>query len=144
MGCDSLSSSDDTCTTIASAKVGKFGDKLMGFSGSWEGLRILEIAKRYPELPLTDILFKAGKFEDDDLSMLCIERRKLFVILSARQVMESSKRSGVAYEAAGSGTAHALGSLYSWHDGRDALLSSLKAAAAHNPFVRAPFKIISL
>lgn len=144
MGCDTLSSNDDTCTTMATAKVGKFGDKLLGFAGSWEGARILEIAKRYPDLPLTDILFKAGRFEDDDLMLLCIERSKLFLILSARTVIEQAKKDGIAYGAIGSGDAVALGSLYAYGVNRDGMVVALKAAAFHTPHVRAPFKIIAL
>lgn len=144
MGADTLSSNDETCSTVASPKVGKFGDKLLGFAGSWEGLRVMEIAKRHPALSIREVLFKAGRFEDDDLSMLCIERNKLFLIHSSTFVIEQAKKRGVVYAAIGSGDAVALGSLYSSALDRDSLVTALKASAFHTPHVRGPFKIFNL
>ena len=143
MGGDSLSSDDTTCTSVTTPKVGRFGDKLLGFANSWEGQRVLDCAARHPELSYAEVLFRAGPLKDG-VHILCVENGKLLFSQADKEILVRRKRGRVAYDAIGSGSPHALGSLFTWHEGRESLVSSLKAAEAHNPFVRHPFKIISL
>jgi hypothetical protein len=143
IGADSLSSDDITCTNVSTPKVGRFGDKLIGFAGSWEGQRVLDIAARHPELTYAEVLFRSGPLKEG-IRILCVENGKLLFSQEDKEILVRRKRHGISYDAIGSGSPHALGSLYSWHDGREALISSLKAAEAHNPFVRGPFKIVTL
>jgi|SRR5665213_1575705 len=143
MGSDSLSSDDLTCASVLTPKVGRFGDKLIGFAGSWDGQRVLDIAARHSELTYAEILFRAGTLKPGQ-TILCVENGKLLFTQDDKEILLRRKRAGISYDAIGSGSPHALGSLFSWHDGREALASSLKAAEAHNPFVRGPFKIVSI
>lgn len=145
MGCDSISTNDDTCSAAATPKIGRFGDKLIGFAGSWEGSRVLDVARRWPDLSLSDVMFKVGRFEDDDLILLCIERARLFTVQGPRVFIEKRKRAGIVYEAIGSGDAVALGALYADpYKDRHALSVALRAAAHHTPTVRGPFRIVGL
>jgi len=143
MGGDSLSSDDITCNIVETPKVARFGAKLIGYAGSWDGQRVHDIAARNPDLTYAEVLFRAGTLKPG-LQILCIEKGKILFTQDDKEILVRRKRAGISYDAIGAGSPHALGSLYSWHDGRDALVSSLKAAEAHNPFVRGPFKIVSL
>ena len=143
LGSDSVSSDGDVLNVMATSKIGKFGGKLLGFAGSWDGHRIMEIARRHPDLTFSEIVFRSGTF-DAGLSLLCVEAGQLYFVQTEKSMIRYAKKRGVVYGAAGSGEAVALGSLYSWHDGREALLNSLKAAQEHVPTVRGPFKIVSI
>lgn len=143
MGGDSISSNGETYELASTPKVGRFGDKLIGFAGSWDGNRVLEIAKKHPELTWAEILFRAGQI-DKDIAFLCVERGRIYLSQSNKERIQRARRGGHSYSAIGSGEAVAIGSLYSWHDGREALVSALSAAEAHTPTVRRPFKIVSL
>ncbi len=143
MGADSLSSDDLTCATVSSPKVGRFGNKLVGFSGNWDGIRILDIARRSPEISAEELLFRSGPFKEG-LVLLIIENGALYFVQEEKTLIRRQRKQGYAYDAIGSGASHALGSLYSSHKGREDVLTSLKAAAHHNPHCRAPFRIVSL
>lgn len=141
MGSDSLSSDDITCSSVTTPKCGWFGDKLIGYAGSWDGQRVLEIARRHPELAYSEILFRAGTLPDG-LNLLCVEDGNIIFTQSAKETLVRRKRAGVVYDAIGSGAPHALGALYVSHAGEASLREALKAAAEHNPFVRGPFTVI--
>ena len=144
MGSDSLSSDDATCATVSSPKVGKFGDKLVGFAGSWEGLRVLDVARRNPGISAEELVFRSGPFKDDGLVLLIIEGRHLYFVQSEKTLVRRTRSRGYAYDAIGGGGPLALGSLYAKHEGREDLLTSLKCAAHHNPHCQGPFRIVSL
>lgn len=141
MGSDSLSSDEDNCTTVTTPKCGWFGDKLIGFAGSWDGQRVLDIAARHPELSYEEILFRAGPL-DRELRILCVEDAQILFSQDTKERLIRRKRFGVSYDAIGSGSSHALGALYVSHDGENSLRRALKAAAEHNPFVRGPFRVV--
>ena len=141
MGSDSLSSDDTTCATVTTPKCGWFGDKLIGYAGSWDGQRVLDVAKRHPALSYAEILFRAGTL-DKDINLLCVENGRVIFSQSTKEMLVRGQRRGVSYDAIGSGAPHALGALYVSHAGERSLLDALKAAAEHNPFVRGPFRIV--
>jgi hypothetical protein len=141
IGSDSLSSDEMTCNIVSTPKIGWFGDKLIGYAGSWDGPRVLEIARRHPDLSWAEILFKAGPLEQG-LSFICIEAGRLLFTLDKKETFVRAPRRGVAYGAIGSGEPHALGALYVSHAGKSSVLDALKAAAEHNPFVRGPFRVV--
>lgn len=141
MGADSLSSDDTTCTLVDTPKVGWFGDKLIGYAGSWDGQRVLEIAARNPELSYAEILFRSGTL-DKDITLLCVENGRIIFSQNDKEMLVRRRRFGVSYDAIGSGAPHALGSLYASHTGEHSLRLALRAAAEHNPFVRAPFRVV--
>ena len=141
MGADSLSSDEDTCTVVTSPKCGWFGDKLIGFAGSWDCQRVLDIAARHPQLSYSEILFRVGPLEPE-ARILCVENGKIIVSFNLKERLVRRARAGVCYDAIGSGGTIALGALYVSHDGENSLRQALKAAAEHNPFVRGPFRVV--
>ena len=140
IGADSLSSDDQTCSVVDTPKVGWFGDKLIGYAGSWDGQRVLEIAARNPELSYAEILFRAGTL-DSGINLLCVENGRIIFSQSNKEMLVRSRRFGVSYDAIGSGAPQALGALYVNHAGEHSLRLALRAAAEHNPFVRGPFRV---
>ena len=147
------------CREVGSDKV------LMGASGSSRAAHLL----RSMDLPMIDDmdvsrwvnkalveairttfrasgqLKKADEVEEvEDLSFLVGVRGRLFGIWGNFTAVESER-----YLAVGSGMYVALGALHAlWHTASPAtpeeeLLGALAAAEAHNPYVRAPFHIVS-
>jgi hypothetical protein len=141
MGSDSLSSDEVTCSNVTTPKCGWFGDKLIGYAGSWDGQRVLDIAHRNPDLSYGEILFRAGTL-DKDIALLCVENGRIIFSQSNKEMLVRRARRGVSYDAIGSGAPHALGALFVSHAGERSLRDALLAAAEHNPFVRGPFRVV--
>lgn len=143
MGSDSLSSDDVTCAVVASPKIGKFGDKLIGFSGDWDGIRVLDIARRNPDLTAEELLFRVGPLKDG-FALLIVERDELYFVQSEKTLIRRRKNHGRVYDAIGSGAPIALGALYRAHADRHDLTESVRAASFHNPHCGGHTKVVSL
>lgn len=144
MGADSLASSDDQRVASTTPKVYRFRNFLLGFSGSYgTGQLLRQILREEPEMTLRELV---NKYEapGSDWEVLLADERGVYEYQPHGGLVKMRSRQGASYGAIGSGSSVALGSLYSWHDGREALLSSLKAAAEHTNRVRGPFKIVTI
>ena len=149
MGADSLSSTDDgLASLIATPKVGRFGNLLLGYSGSFKvGAMYFKVAKNAHN-PTLEQLLESVKLPDDlkdDWELLAIEHGHLYEITSNSGALESRKdHDGIAYGAIGSGAAPALGSLFTDHEDEGSLYQALEASAMHTTNVRSPFLVLSL
>jgi len=149
MGADSLSSTDEGLASLsATPKVGKFGNLLLGFAGSWKVGSIFFKVAGNAHNPSLEQLLESVKLPDeskDDWELLAIENGRLFEINSDRGMIEARKdHEGFSYGAIGSGAAPALGSLFTDHEDEGSLYQALEASAMHTTNVRAPFLVISL
>jgi len=144
LGADSLAADESLASLSATPKVGRFGDLLIGFAGSWKaGEQMFDLASK-AHMPTMRQLLDNFQTEAKDYSFLFIEDGKIYEVddeLAAVCVLEQE---GVAYGAIGSGAPVALGSLFVCHDDESALMQALEAAEAHVPTVRGPFRIVSL
>jgi hypothetical protein len=143
MGADSLSSDHDLRVGVTSPKVARFGEFLIGFAGSWgtgQGLLAMLRAEKVQTLKQLGRDFTISA----DVDVLVADRNGVYEFMPGGVLVKMRARKGVSYGVAGTGAGPALGSLYSWHDGRDALLSALGAAEAHTNHARRPFKVLSL
>ena len=149
MGADSLSSTDDgLASLIATPKVGRFGNLLLGYSGSFKvGAMYFKVAKSAHN-PTLEQLLESVKLPDDlkdDWELLAIEHGHLYEITSNSGALEARKdHDGIAYGAIGSGAAPALGSLFTDHEDEGSLYQALEASAMHTTNVRSPFLVLSL
>ena len=149
MGADSLSSTDDgLASLIATPKVGRFGNLLLGYSGSFKvGGMYFKVAKNAHN-PTLEQLLESVKLPDDlkdDWALLAIEHGHLYEITSNSGALEASKdHDGIAYGAIGSGAAPALGSLFTDHEDEGSLYQALEASAMHTTNVRSPFLVLNL
>jgi len=149
IGADSLSSTDDGLASLtATPKVGRFGNLLLGYSGSFKiGQMYFKVAARSHN-PTLEQLLESVKLPDDlkdDWELLAIEGGHLYEISSNSGALEARKDSdGYCYGAIGSGAAPALGSLFTDHEDESSLYQALEASAMHTTNVRAPFLIIGL
>ena len=149
IGADSLSSTDDgLASLIATPKVGRFGNLLLGYSGSFRvGAMYFKVAGRSHN-PTLEQLLESVKLPDDlkdDWELLAIEHGHLYEITSNSGPLEARKdHDGIAYGAIGSGAAPALGSLFTDHEDEGSLYQALEASAMHTTNVRSPFLVLSL
>jgi len=142
IGGDSISVADDIYTLAATPKVRQIKDILIGFSGSWKaGLQAFRALERNPDIHKFCQTFTTT---ETGWSLLAIQDRRIYEISEDLAPIEILPGDEVTYGAIGSGTATALGSLYS--DSLDArsVRNALEAAEAHVVNVRRPFVIIEL
>jgi hypothetical protein len=144
MGADSLSSSEMECTITASPKIVRVGKRLIGCAGSWNaGQRFIEHMRANQGLALEDATKTLE--HDGDVSGLIIENRRIFFFEGAG-VKEAVTWAGVSYAACGTGGPAAAGALFAISfldlDGPAAVKVALRAAEAHNPYCRRPFRIV--
>ena len=149
IGADSLSSTDDGLASLsATPKVARFGNLLIGFSGSWKAGQLFFAVAGKAHNPTLEQLLESVKLPDDvkdEWELLAIERGHLYEINSDRGMIEARKDSdGYCYGAVGSGAAPALGSLFTDHEDEGSLYQALEASAMHTTNVRSPFLIIGL
>jgi len=149
MGADSLSSNEDGLASLTSTpKVGRFGNLLLGYSGSFKvGAMYFKVASKAHN-PTLEQLLESVKMPDDlkdDWELLAIEGGRLYEISSNSGAIEARRDSdGYCYGAIGSGAAPALGSLYTDHEDEGSLYQALEASAMHTTNVRSPFLVLSL
>ena len=144
MGADSLASDSELRVSSSSPKVAKFPNFLLGFAGSYgPGQAFFDAAKANPRLSITKLV-RSVKVSGSDWTLLAVDHSGVYEIDGGRGILKMKKRSGCSYGVIGSGSGVALGSLYAWHDGEEALLTALKASAEHTNHARGPFKIVAL
>ena len=149
MGADSLASDESgLASLIATPKVGKFGNMLLGYSGSFKvGQMYFKVASKAHN-PTLEQLLESVKLPDDlkdDWELIAIEHGRLYEISSNSGALEARKDlDGYCYGAIGSGAAPALGSLFTDHEDEGSVYQSLEAAAMHTTNVRSPFLVLSL
>jgi len=147
IGGDSLSSTEDGLASLtATPKVGRFGNLLLGYAGSFKiGQMYFKLAGKAHN-PTLEQLLESVKLPDDlkdDWELLAIENGRLYEISSNSGAIEARRDSeGYCYGAIGSGAAPALGSLYTDHEDEGSLYQALEAAAMHTTNVRSPFLVI--
>jgi ATP-dependent protease HslVU (ClpYQ) peptidase subunit len=145
IGADSMASSGDVCSTTATPKIGKFGNLLMGYAGSFRvGNQFFKVA-RNAHMPTMEQLLENVKPDDSDWELLFIENQRIYEVSSDLGVVEARKDHGISYGAIGTGTATALGALYiatSEQPDEGSLMRVLEATAEHCGSVRPPFSII--
>ena len=144
IGADSLASNTEIRVESATPKVYRCQNFLFGYAGSYRlGRSLLELTRADPDMTVKD-LAGARSLPGRDWEALLVDRTGIYELVPGGGLIKVKAKNGYAYDAIGSGTGPALGSLYSWHDGRDALVSALHAAESHTNRVRRPFKIVSL
>ena len=144
MGADSLASSTDLRVDSSSPKVFRFRNFLLGFAGSYgTGQLLRQVLREEPDLTLKQLVTRYEP-PGSDWEVLLVDTMGVYEYQPHGGLIKMRSRQGCSYSAIGSGSSVALGSLYSWHDGRESLLSSLKAAATHTNRVRGPFKIVTI
>ncbi|MGH9917935.1 MAG: hypothetical protein ACRD6W_03545 [Nitrososphaerales archaeon] len=146
MGADSLSSTDDFCIVTSNPKIAKVGQRLIGFAGSWSaGHAMVRHAKANRGFSLSDLLesFDGSGAEGH---FLVLDNREIFEIQDEKFVVRIPSRGGYCYNAIGAGAAQACGAMFVARElgvsGPDALRFALKAAEAHSPHCRRPFRIL--
>jgi ATP-dependent protease HslVU (ClpYQ) peptidase subunit len=145
MGADSLASDGDLCSTTATPKVGRFGNILMGYAGSFHiGQKFWKVAAKAHQ-PTMEQVLESVKTDEKDWSLLFVENGRIFEVSDDYSVIEARKSSdGSIYGSIGSGAAVALGSLYTSNEDESALMRALEASQEHCTAVRGPFLIVSL
>lgn len=143
MGADSLASSDDLRVDSTTPKLFRFQNFLLGISGSYAiGGAVVALMKVAPTITVKELV--DYRLPGSDWELLLADARGVYEYAAGGGLVKMSARKGCSYGVVGSGSAVALGSLYSWHDGREALVSSLHAAETHTNRVRRPFKVMQL
>lgn len=147
IGADSMASDGDTCATTATLKIGRFGNLLMGYAGSFRaGQQFFKVAAK-AHLPTMEQLLESVKPDDNDWTLLVIENCRIYEVSNDFAVIEASKEHGISYGAIGTGQATALGALYvatSEQPDEGSLMRCLEASAEHCPTVRGPFHLLSV
>lgn len=144
MGADSLASDNDLRADSSAPKVFAYPNFLMGFAGSYGPVQAFaQELRRDPGLTVRRV---ARDFAPPgrDCFLLFADPQGVYEFTPDGGLIKMKPRRGVSYGAVGTGTGPALGSLFSWHDGRESLLSALAAAEAHTNRVRRPFRVVSL
>ena len=152
IGSDCLSSDDTGLASRSSTpKVGRYGELLLGFAGSWRAGYLWHKAASSAYSPSLDQLLDAVKLGEDlkdDWSLLAIERGTIYEINADKgSIAARPNADGVSYGAIGSGASVALGALYvstSERPDESSLIRALEAAEEHCTSVRSPFNILTL
>lgn len=135
-------------TATALPKVGKFGEMLLGYAANFAaGQWAFDFARHNHGARVKDIMDAMPRNVargPDGFALLAVEGGRIYEVSEDGGMVRMRAQGGYAYGAIGTGASVATGALYGWHDGRDALLHAMRAAAAHVPGVRGPFKIVSL
>ena len=144
LGGDSLASDGDVASLTATPKVGKFGNLLIGFAGSFAvGQLFFKAAAKY-QTPTMEVLMNSVQTEEKDWSLLFVENGRIFEVGDDLSIIEAIKIKGISYGAIGSGAQPALGALSVSSEDEGSLMRALEAAEAHTTNVRKPFRIVSL
>ena len=145
MGADSISVDDDGLYTISNTpKVKQIGDLLVGFAGSWRGGYLATKSLERLANPSVEQFVNQYPNDEKGWSLLVIEKGKIYEIDDDKSVTEIKGDKDGAYGAIGSGTAVALGALYTDHIDRASIVNALKATQAHFSNVREPFTMIEI
>jgi 20S proteasome alpha/beta subunit len=143
MGADSLASSEDLRVASTTPKIYRAKNLLFGFSGSYgAGALLIALLKDNPNMTIKQLAEYPPS--GSDWEMLLADAKGIYEFQPGGGLVKMTTRKGCAYGVVGSGSSVALGSLYSWHDGRESLCSALRAAETHTNRVRGPFKIVTL
>ena len=144
MGGDSLASTSSTRIDSSTPKVLRSRNLLVGITGDYGTIQIVsEILRKERDHTVQSFL---AEYEPPGKSweMLLADGDGIYEYSCDSAIVKVRSRAGCSYDAIGTGDSVALGSLYAWHDGRDALRCALKAAEVHSNRVRGPFKIVTL
>jgi len=145
IGSDSMAASGDLCAPSASPKIGKFGNVLLGFAGSWRaGQQFFEHTSRLYNPTLRQIL--DCETPETDWNLLVVEGTRIYEVSADKGVVEALNIEGYAYSAIGSGAPVCLGALAyaSPKLDRQALKRALYVTAEHTTTVGAPFHVVEL
>lgn len=144
VGFDSTASSNETYILSATPKAQIIGNHIVGFAGSWAtGQRAIAMLSAY-SMDLKRFL-KDFDSDEEDWQLLIASAGEILEVTADRSVVSVMFREGVGYNAIGSGSDVALGSLHGDHrNGRRSVERALEASAAHALSVRPPFAILSL
>ena len=144
IGADSLASNTEIRVESATPKVYRCQNFLFGYAGSYSvGRELLGVVRAQPELTVKELVADFS-LRGRDWEILLADTSGVYELIPGGGLIKVKAHKGKSYDAIGSGTGPALGSLYSWHDGRDALVSALHAAEAHTNRVRRPFRVVAL
>lgn len=159
MGGDSSASDGYTVDAIATPKVFKTGEYLIGWCGSFRFAQIIQYMTGFTSPSGRDIdAFMAVEFAAEIRKSLKTNKydvkkneSDLLVGLRGRlyrlQTDFSIIRVRTSYDVIGSGTDVALGALHALHPydiaPRERVMAALKAATVHGPFIRGPYTIIT-
>jgi ATP-dependent protease HslVU (ClpYQ) peptidase subunit len=131
-------------TLTATPKVGRFGNLLIGYAGSFKvGQQFFRAASRL-QSPTMEALLGHVTTDEKDWALLIIENKRIFEVDETFAVIEAYKENGYSYGAIGSGAHPALGALNVSAEDESALMRALEASEAHTTSVRKPFTIVSL
>lgn len=136
---DSCSSNSSTRYSSETPKIGRFGDLLIGYAGSWSGGRKLFnfIDKNYKPPYEWDVpkIFDEFSIKDKDLSALVVCRGHLYLYDDGAcvEILRVGLRR-VAYAAIGTGENLALGALFAG----GSIEEAVQAAITFDPSVEGP------
>lgn len=159
LGGDSSASDGATVGAIATRKVFRTGEYLVGWCGSFRFAQIIQYMTGLTEPHGRDIdafmavefaeeiqeTLRANKFDirKNESDVLVGLRGRLYKLQTDFSIIRVRK----GYDVIGSGTDVALGALHalSPYDipPKDRVMGALRAAAEHGPFVRGPYTILS-
>ena len=145
IGSDSLAAIGDLCAPSSSPKIGKFGNVLLGFAGSWRaGQQFLEHTSRLANPTLRQIL--DCETAETDWNLLVVEGTRIYEVSADKGVVEALPFEGYTYAAIGSGASVCLGALgyAAPRLDRQALRRALLVTAEHTTTVAGPFHVIEL
>ncbi len=144
MGADSLASDADLRVDSSSPKVHRCANFLIGFAGSYgSGQLIIELLRQEKNLTLKGFV-KNYAPPGSDWEILLADHSGVYEYQPGGGLVKMKTLQGCYFGVVGSGAGPAIASQYSWHDGRDALVSALRASEAHTNHVRRPFKVVAL
>jgi ATP-dependent protease HslVU (ClpYQ) peptidase subunit len=145
MGADSISVDDDGLyASVATLKVRQIGDLLVGFAGNWRaGYLAFKSLERMAN-PSVEQFVNQFPSDTKEWSLLFIENGKVYEVDDEKSITEARADKDGAYAAIGSGTAVALGALYTDHIDKKSVLNALMATEAHFTGVRSPFTVLEL
>ena len=145
IGSDSLAAVGELCASTASPKIGRFGNILIGFAGSWRaGQVFLEHTAKLSNPTLRQILEADAPV--DDWNLLVIEGSRIYEVSADKGVVEAINQYGYSYAAIGSGSSVCLGALGYASDSLSerALRRALVVTAEHTTNVGGPFSVLRL
>ena len=137
IGADTAAVSDDIYGLVATPKVAKFGNTLVGFAGSFrEGKRAFYALERQTYGSVAAYLERNWRKDDyGETEFLILEQGKVYELGNDGALLELARD----YGAIGNGAGVALGAMGMQHISLKCLQEALAVVEAHVPQIRSPF-----